>query len=174
MKQKPKILKTIQNRTIFLCAKYFEMIEDKFPQLLKEKEWGDIRTKMLDLSNDIIRSNIDDLEDASITFRPLAISFDKNKVKCSMPLLNLFRNIVFHDNPISMEIIADIKNTYLLECVQEELDLGTINYCLNKTIYLLKEKECKVILTVLDKIMMPKEKRDQYLEWRKKVVQIGD
>lgn len=174
MKNRPKILKTIQNRTMFLCAKYLEILEDKFPQLLKEKEWGDVRNKILDLSNDIIRSNIEDLEDASITFRPLSVSFDRSRVTCSMPLLNLFRNIVFYDNPLSVEITADIKNSYLLECMQEELDLGIMDYHLSKTIYIIKENECKVILDVLDKIMMPKEKREQYLKWRKKVVQIGD
>jgi len=173
-KNKPKVLKTIQKRVMFLCAKFFELIEKALPDLLKEEKWQDIRTKMLDLCNDIVRANTEDLEDASLTFRPLVVSFDKNKVSCSAHLLRVFRNMEFVADPPSVNITSDVKNGYLLECVGEELGMGSVYCHLDKYIYTVSGDDCKVILVVLDKIMMTREIREKYLEWREKVVHYGD
>lgn len=174
-KNKPKVLKTVQKRIMFLCAKFFELTEKTMPpHFFKEEKWQKIRTQMLDLCNDIVRANTEDLEDASLTFRPLAVSFDKNKVTCSASLLNVLRNMTFIAKPPSVTIKAEIKNGYLLDCVREELGVGSVDYHLDKYIYTVRGNDCKVILVVLDKIVMTRDVREKYLEWREKVVHYGD
>jgi len=174
MKNKPKVLKTVQKRVIFLCAKFFELMEKGIPDLLKEEKWQEIRTKMLDLCNDIVRANTEDLEDASMVFRPLAVSFDKNKVTCSVKLITTFRGMEFILNPPSLTIKTDMKNSYLLDCVREELGIGVTECNFDQYIYSVKGDDCKVILVVLDKIVMTSAIREKYLKWRSEVVHFGD
>jgi len=166
MKNKPKVLKTVQKRVIFLCAKFFELMEKGLPDLLKEKKWQEIRTKMLDLCNDIVRANTEDLEDASIVFRPLAVSFNKDKVTCSIKLMNILRNMDFMIDPPSFSIKTDMKNSYLLDCIRDELGLGIVEHKFDQCIYSVKGDDCRLILVVLDKIMMTREIREKYLGWR--------
>ena len=174
MKNRPKVLKTVQKRVIFLCAKFFELMEKGIPDLLKEEKWQEIRTKMLDLCNDIVRANTEDLEDASMVFRPLAVSFDKNKVTCSVKLIATLRGMTFILNPPSLTIKTDMKNSYLLDCVREELGIGVTECDFDKYIYSVKGDDCKIILIVLDKIVMTSQIREKYLEWRSEVVHLGD
>jgi len=54
------------------------------------------------------------------------------------------------------------------------LGMGSVYCHLDKYIYTVSGDDCKVILVVLDKIMMTREIREKYLEWREKVVHYGD
>jgi len=175
-KNKPKVLKTVQKRIMFLCAKFFELIEKTKPDILKEEGWQKTRTQMLDLCNDIVRANTEDLEDASLTFRPLVVSFDRNKVTCSAILLNILRSMEFVADPLILTIESDSKNKYLLESVMEELGMGSVDFQNDrlKYVYTVCGNDCKVLLVVLDKIVMTREVREKYLEWREKVVHYGD
>jgi hypothetical protein len=67
-----------------------------------------------------------------------------------------------------------MKNSYLLDCVREELGIGITECDFDKYIYSVKGDDCKIILVVLDKIVMTSEIRAKYLEWRSEVVHLGD
>lgn len=169
MKGSKHIIDKIERRIKFLSAKMFELIERRMPEVTEFCEWPSTRNDILDLMNQVLRGNKKDLEDCDIVYRPLAISDDGKRIRISIKVIDLMRNIELQSDPFSLSLKSSVGEKDVVDSIRNELKCGLTAMEANKYIYYVKGEDCVKLLPVLDRLTLLPDIKRQYVEWRDKL-----
>jgi len=165
------ISKNISGRTKFLSARMFQLIELSMPDIIERKEWHDVRKKILDVMNQILRGNKEDLKDCDIVYRPIAVNNNgRVKVKASSDIINLFRKLDFQSDPFLVLLKSSMHDIDIMTSVCDEFGFGKVTFDAdNNVYYTIVGEQCLDVLSIFDLIVLPQEVKKKYLDWRKKL-----
>jgi len=173
-----KIAGLVKSRTHLLYAKILETIEKDMPDVTKRKAWPDVRSKILNLGNSVVRGNERDFEEFFSQYKsyPLILTCDasgKKKISFSGDALDAIQaNVTFGEEPVQFVLKAQFTdyNMAVFRQLAEIMGVGKVMGHDNTVYYGAEKQDCVTIIKVLDLFPFREDLYKRYKKWRQHVL----
>jgi len=167
---KTKVINLLDRRFKFMYAKIFEILEKKFPSIVKMPEWIDTRNEILNLSNSIIRANREDLIEYDIIQKSIHYDGKKNVISFSKSIFYLVNRMKINFDKMYIDFIVPEEKTDLLVGLFEELKCGELTTKNGISSLRFDRNSILQSIDVFDRLPLKADMMEQYANFRKRIV----
>lgn len=144
----------------------------EFDKRFRETEDGNLfKIDFKHAMNDMIRASRDEINDYDIEYKPVRLR-DDNVLSVTKEFMESIELVEFGSDPVSFRITANRSMAKVLEALRNELDVGvTFLEDDDKVVYAVcGVRDCLSSLPFLDKYRLTANVREQYVQWRSRLV----